>query len=631
LVQAVQDLLAKQAIVQVKDYQSDPGFYSPYFLAAKKDGSLRPILNLKNFNKFLVKEKFRMETLRSILQTLQLDDWLYSLDLKDAYLHVPIHVKHRKYLRFAYLDDQGQTLVFQWNVLPFGLSSSPRVFTKLLIPVVKHLHKQGHRLNPYLDDLIGAATSFALAKVGENLLTDTLMALGYIINVAKSHLEPCKELIHLGALIQTHSGTVSVPRDKAMGISHQAQALQGMKQTTAVQFLSFIGRVVACQDMIVWCMYHVRPLIVFLASQYVPLRDSLKKVINLDQDLISESLAFWADPVNILRGREFTGPQAYHVITTDASDTAYGAWSGDQTLSGWWDANWLQTHINLKEMQAVFLALQAFQASLSPGQVVVQTDNATVMAYLRHQGGIHSPQLDEVTRRVIRWCMGRNLTLWAVHIAGADNTLADKLSRPNQVLTRDLFKSVEWELSQSIANLIFTHWGTPWVDLFATRANRKVPTFCSRVPDPLALKADPMTMNWSQGLLYAYPPLSFILQVLAKARREEAEVIAILPWWPARGWFPLVLDLLVDLPILLPLQPDLLVNPAGESYPSLSTLHLAVWRLSGKRYKQEEFLRKLPQLLANPSEIALKHYTTRSGNVLFAGARNAISIPFTAL
>lgn len=45
--QAVQDLLAKEAIVQVTDYRTNKGFYSPYFTTPKKDGSLRPILNLK--------------------------------------------------------------------------------------------------------------------------------------------------------------------------------------------------------------------------------------------------------------------------------------------------------------------------------------------------------------------------------------------------------------------------------------------------------------------------------------------------------------------------------------------------------------------------------------------------------
>jgi hypothetical protein len=140
-----------------------------------------------------------------------------------------------------------------------------------------------------------------------------------------------------------------------------------------------------------------------------------------------------------------------------------------------------------------------------------------------------------------------------------------------------------------------------------------------------------MTMNWSEGLLYAYPPLSFILPVLAKIRREEAEVIAIMPWWPARGWFPLLLDMLVDLPILLPRIRSLLTGPQGDPHPTLTSLHLVVWRLSGNSYRQQEFLQLLPLQLATPSEKALNLFTKRNGCALIAGVKEKISIPFTVL
>ncbi len=156
LVTAVGDLLAKQAVIEIPNFAESPGYYSTYFLTTKKDGSLRPILNLKKFNKYLVKEKFRMETLKQILSTLDMNDWLVSVDLKDAYLHVPIHPEFRHYLRFAFREE-GKLRVFQWMVLPFGLHSSPRVFTKILVPVVQHVHSHGHKLSPYIDDLIGAS------------------------------------------------------------------------------------------------------------------------------------------------------------------------------------------------------------------------------------------------------------------------------------------------------------------------------------------------------------------------------------------------------------------------------------------------------------------------------------------
>ncbi len=74
-----------------------------------------------------------------------------------------------------------------------------------------------------------------------------------------------------------------------------------------------------------------------------------------------------------------------------------------------------------------------------------------------------------------------------------------------------------------------------------------------------------------------YPPILLLHLLLDKIRREEADVIAILPWWPRRGWFPLVLSLLVDLLVLLPVQPDVISSPQVLPHPGLNTLRLAAW------------------------------------------------------
>nr|XP_056713107.1 sodium channel protein type 5 subunit alpha-like [Euleptes europaea] len=93
--------------------------------------------------------KFRMETLRSILDALQLDQYFTSLDLKEAYLHVPIHLSHRRFLRFCYNRKH-----YQFKALPFGLNSAPRVFTKILVTLVALLRQEGITVFPYLDDLL---------------------------------------------------------------------------------------------------------------------------------------------------------------------------------------------------------------------------------------------------------------------------------------------------------------------------------------------------------------------------------------------------------------------------------------------------------------------------------------------
>ena len=86
----------------------------------KKSDSWRPVIDLKVFNTFLLKPTFKMETSAFIRNSIRPMHWGVSLDLEDAFFHVPIHPNFRKYLRFAF---QGQ--VYQFRAMPFGLAKAP--------------------------------------------------------------------------------------------------------------------------------------------------------------------------------------------------------------------------------------------------------------------------------------------------------------------------------------------------------------------------------------------------------------------------------------------------------------------------------------------------------------------------
>ena len=98
LVEEVNKLLLKGAVEKIEP--EGPGFYSRIFLVPKKNGKLRLIIDLSRLNTFLEIQSFKMETANKVRQAIQPNDWAISLDLTDAYLHVPIHRQSRKYLRF---------------------------------------------------------------------------------------------------------------------------------------------------------------------------------------------------------------------------------------------------------------------------------------------------------------------------------------------------------------------------------------------------------------------------------------------------------------------------------------------------------------------------------------------------
>ena len=89
----------------------------------KKNGKFRLIIDLSLLNRYIEKQAFKMETVKSVRQAMRLNDWAVSIDLRDAYLHVPIHHQSRKYLRFVHEDQ-----VYHFSALLFGMSLSVNFF-----------------------------------------------------------------------------------------------------------------------------------------------------------------------------------------------------------------------------------------------------------------------------------------------------------------------------------------------------------------------------------------------------------------------------------------------------------------------------------------------------------------------
>ena len=79
-------------------------FISRMFLIPKKDGTMKPIIDLRELNKFIHWEHSKMEGIHLIEMLLQEGDWMVKLDLKDTYFAVPIHLADRKYLTFQFSE-----------------------------------------------------------------------------------------------------------------------------------------------------------------------------------------------------------------------------------------------------------------------------------------------------------------------------------------------------------------------------------------------------------------------------------------------------------------------------------------------------------------------------------------------
>ena len=186
-------------------------------------------------------------------------DWAVSIDLKDAYFHVPIHVRSRSLLRFAIATNDGLR-VFQFRAIPFGLTLAPRVFTKVILPLGHHVHLHVVCLLQYLDDWLLRSINKSLLARQTSWLLDVIRRVGFVLNVAKSQLTPTQRLIHIGVEYHLDLGLMFPPMTRVQKFEDKISTLMSVPITTAYFFLSLLGLLSSATDAIPLGRLRLRPL-----------------------------------------------------------------------------------------------------------------------------------------------------------------------------------------------------------------------------------------------------------------------------------------------------------------------------------------------------------------------------------
>ena len=149
----------KGVIKQVKNLEK--GYVSSIFLKEKKEKAThRLILNLKKFNENVVYRHLKMDNLSTFLNMVRKDCCMANIDLADSYYTVPVLCMDQKYLLFQF---EGN--LYKYTCLPNGLSSAPRIFTKILKPVYPALRKEDHQIMGYIDDTFLMGDTFNKCKM----------------------------------------------------------------------------------------------------------------------------------------------------------------------------------------------------------------------------------------------------------------------------------------------------------------------------------------------------------------------------------------------------------------------------------------------------------------------------------
>ena len=402
-----------------------PGFYSRLFVVWKTSGSWRPVIDLSHLNRFVDVSHFQMETIQSVLLSVRQGDWMASIDLKDAYLQVPVHPASRHLLRFVFRDN-----VYQFKALCFGLSTAPQVFTRVMAPVSAILHSMGIRMRRYLDDLLVQSASRESLVQDLQTVLHLCLELGIVVNPQKSNLVPSQVVQYLGVIIDAQSFRASPSPERVSRLLSTAGEFQSSASPPASLWLSLLGILSSLAHLVPGGRLRMRSLQLCLHQSWDRL--DLQAPVSVTQECLRD-LQWWLHLPRLSSGVSLCQVSPDLHFWPDASDVGWGAHLDRQVASGLWDTHQAALSINARELLAVQLGLRQFQSSLQGCTVAVFCDNTTAVAYLRKEGGTRSPLLNSLAQEILLWTESLSIRLAPQFLPGSNNVLEDALSRPHQL------------------------------------------------------------------------------------------------------------------------------------------------------------------------------------------------------
>ena len=148
------------------------------------------------------------------------------------------------------------------------------------------------------------------------------------------------------------------------------------------------------------------------------------------------------------------------MVTTDVSKEGYRGHMSSLSFWGRWPAEKCKsTHINILEVETVWMACQMLKESLWGKTVSFQIDNTTAIAYLLKEGGTNCKTLNGLVRNILLKCHENGIMVCLEYLRDVANLWAGALSRGK--------KAQEWSLWDPAYHRLFKCWGTPVVDFFA--------------------------------------------------------------------------------------------------------------------------------------------------------------------
>ena len=343
---------------------------------------------------------------------------------------------------------------------------------------------------------------------------------------------------------------------------------------TGREILSFLGQCQAALPALQMAPLHFRAIQRDLIQVISPQGDRVnyKKAISLSKDAIKD-LLWWTQGPAQANSRVIIPTKVDSVIFLDASRIEWGSSSSRISIGRRWKKLEAPDHINYS---------QSFSAS-------DKGESCPVWPGQPHCGSIH--QLTGRNEISTPHSTGtRHMVLRSRQEHGnISNHVPGKWSRTADGKSRIFHDSIEWMLDHNLFKQVTKHLGLPVVDLFASWVNHQMPEFVSWRPEPGAIATDAFNIAWDFPLSYLFPPFCLIPMRLRKVMQEQVDRILIAPVWRSRSWYPALLPMLIERPLLLPQGQRILKLPGTDKIHPLccqKKFQSAAWKISGKLAKQ---------------------------------------------
>jgi hypothetical protein len=354
--------------------------------------------------------------------------FLSKIDLKNAYRNIPIHPHDFEHtgLSWKFSGETSVTHLFDCK-LPFGSSKSCQIFERISESVSRMMARRKIRVFVYIDDMLCVGDDEVECQLVFDTLLKLLSSLGLPVNEKKC-FRPASVMTFLGVKIDCVARTLSLPDDKLLELKRLVGKWVKKRRATKLEIQKFAGK-------LNWASRVVRGGRTFMRrvlDLLLQVRESHHHVrINARA---REDISWWHFGLKRFHGHVgFKCDQSLpnYVFASDACLVGGGAYFGSDWLYSAWGVDFpelLHVHINALELFIVFLALKRWGSLLAGAHVLIRSDNFATVSAL-NKSTSRGVALMPIIREIVWLCVEYNLLISSSYIEGAQNVLADRISR----------------------------------------------------------------------------------------------------------------------------------------------------------------------------------------------------------